>query len=396
MTISKVDIVKTLQSFVQAPETKKLDKLTKLFTSNVACFSPDDAELLDDVAAAVKPMNQRLAEKINDVAANLRSAHTRLEEFPPELLGHIASFLPRKEQHRLHLVSPHIRECLMQPEIMTYVLDEGLVKFKAQDLLLFLQKYGQLVTRLNLRKFREECDDKLLEEIIKYCPNLKQLQIVCHYKNYGWEGSTNPKISDSFLEYLMGLKALKDLKLVDFTLTKDTLTELKGFESLESLTLEKCCIGKDSLIPLQGAASLKSLALYAFGLKPSESRKTITQEVEHLKSVETLEHLDITANNSVNIGDKGFKFICEIKSLRQLSLHSAKISDQGLSGLSVLESLEHLDLSYCDRITSEGLKHIAALSPKLQYLDLSGCEKISKNEIEDFRNQYPEMTIVEH
>lgn len=372
MIISKANVLHELTTYAQSLTNTELDKLTILFQDNVSCFSPDDADLLDKVAAAVRFKDPELAEKIDHVASSLRSERTRLENFPSELITIIASFLPGRDQQSLRKICGSIRKSLLDSEIMTSILDSKLSKTNRNDnLLSFLQKYGHLIKKLDLNKFYGAYDNEFLKKIIQECPNLEQFAIKCPYGLFGYYSNSN--LSDGFLEQLKELKFLRDLVLRDFEINANTLTGLKDLGSLTSLSLEGGSLKSDGFKPLQEAVLLKSLSLCDL----EESTETFTKEISYLGGMTSLESLKISKPGvKVNVADEGFELICEIITLRYLCLYSAKITDSALHHLLGLEFLEHLDLSYCQNITEEGLKTIVKSAPGLKELTLLSCDKI--------------------
>jgi DNA repair protein RAD7 len=69
------------------------------------------------------------------------------------------------------------------------------------------------------------------------------------------------------------------------------------------------------------------------------------------------------------------------KSLRSLSLHSAsEVTDVSLLGLAKFcaTSLEHLDVSFCRKLTNEGLGHMTDSCLRLRTLALWGCSQVNE------------------
>lgn len=87
-----------------------------------------------------------------------------------------------------------------------------------------------------------------------------------------------------------------------------------------------------------------------------------------------LTYLNLSENRKIT--DTGLSRLGGLPGLTRLNLSSCNISSLGLAHLSVLKKLEHLDLSYCNRISDEGLRSIKSL-PRLTFLDLQGCVKTS-------------------
>lgn len=66
------------------------------------------------------------------------------------------------------------------------------------------------------------------------------------------------------------------------------------------------------------------------------------------------------------------------KSIVSISLHGCEmISDTGLSWLSGSKELRHLDLSNCNKVTNNGIRHIGEGCPNLRSITLSSIKKVS-------------------
>ena len=88
----------------------------------------------------------------------------------------------------------------------------------------------------------------------------------------------------------------------------------------------------------------------------------------------------INLSENRKVTDEGVRLLAELKQITGLNLSSCSLNDGGLSYLSSLAHLQHLNLSFCNRITDVGLKHIRKLS-RLTYLDLQGCVKVTQKGI---------------
>ena len=66
------------------------------------------------------------------------------------------------------------------------------------------------------------------------------------------------------------------------------------------------------------------------------------------------------------------------KSIASISLHGCEmISDTGLSWLSGSKDLRHLDLSNCNKVTNNGIRHIGEGCPNLRSIVLSNIKRVS-------------------
>jgi len=76
-----------------------------------------------------------------------------------------------------------------------------------------------------------------------------------------------------------------------------------------------------------------------------------------------------------SFGDEGLRHIGQCQSLQMLSIRGTQVTDQGLRHLSELRELQRLDLSDCDRLTSECAIVIANHLPDLESLRLpAACD----------------------
>ncbi len=96
--------------------------------------------------------------------------------------------------------------------------------------------------------------------------------------------------------------------------------------------------------------------------------------------------------NGDDISDKGINAISSLKHLKELGLQSTDITDQSLQTISEMEGLERLDIGFCDKITSRGLKELTHLK-SLQTVHLPQCEGLKASDIESFKGATGIQTI---
>ena len=70
-----------------------------------------------------------------------------------------------------------------------------------------------------------------------------------------------------------------------------------------------------------------------------------------------------------------------------MSMRSSNIHDNDLK---TLTNITHLDLSYCENITNDGLQN---LQKSLIELSLVNCPKISSQGVHEFMKHRPDMVI---
>ncbi len=162
------------------------------------------------------------------------------------------------------------------------------------------------------------------------------------------------------------LSALSFLPLTELDLGSNSITG-EGLSALSKLPLTKLDLSENNI---EGAdfSYLSDLPLTELDL--SENPYITDKDLEFLKN-RTLTTLDFAYSS---ITGTGFASPTPLISLRNLNLHSSKISDDGLKYVSRL-SLIKLNLSD-NNITDTGLEYLSHLS-SLRQLSLGFCKKIT-------------------
>lgn len=96
--------------------------------------------------------------------------------------------------------------------------------------------------------------------------------------------------------------------------------------------------------------------------------------VKVVKALVGLTTLNLSENRKIT--DEGLTRLTLMPGLTHLNLSSCSITNRGLAALSALKKLEHLNISYCNRISDEGLRRLKPLN-RLAFLDIQGCVKTS-------------------
>ena len=68
--------------------------------------------------------------------------------------------------------------------------------------------------------------------------------------------------------------------------------------------------------------------------------------------------------------------LVELIRLKKLNLTGCRVTDEGVSHLSILTDLNRIDLSHCNKITNEGLCLLSHLT-NLAYISLFSCKRIT-------------------
>lgn len=84
-----------------------------------------------------------------------------------------------------------------------------------------------------------------------------------------------------------------------------------------------------------------------------------------------------------NVTEIGIAHLASLPWLTRLNLSSCSIHNSSLGVLSSLKKLRYLDLSYCNRISDEGLRSLKLLR-NLTYLDIQGCVRITHAGVKRF------------
>lgn len=138
----------------------------------------------------------------------------------------------------------------------------------------------------------------------------------------------------------LNVRALSDENVFDYAETsrcnKTSFTQIVKYPDLEILTI--------------GTAS--------HGDKIADVDAKILQSLHRLKKLSISSH---------QLGNEGFSYLCQIKSLEHLSVSFSELDDEGLAHIQGLRNLTELTLDCA--IDGKGLAHLAKL-PKLSKLDL--------------------------
>jgi F-box/leucine-rich repeat protein 14 len=178
-----------------------------------------------------------------------------------------------------------------------------------------------------------------------------------------------PKIDDR-TEF--GMLSLQSLVLQDCQKISDqSLHSISSIPTVERLNLSFCVSITDN-----GLKYLKELR----GLKELNLRSCDNisdMGIVNLKeNTSTLEHLDVSFCEKITSLNQ---HIC--RGLKTLSLSACDIEDEALIGIR-MEKLETLNLGQCSKITDKGLESICEKCPKLKYIDLYGCSRITTKGLE--------------
>ena len=185
--------------------------------------------------------------------------------------------------------------------------------------------------------------------------------------------------NDLALQYLPGLRGLRELTINRAQVSDAGLRYLEGLGQLQYLSLWRTNVTDDGLTQVKKLRHLQKLIL-------CETKITDA-------GIEQLAGLDLRllwiANTKVS--DAGLESVGQISSLEQLSLGDTRVSDKGLAALTRLTNLTHLALTGSD-VTDAGIVYLKSL-PKLQEI-LIGATKVSDAALKDLQKALPNCKIL--
>jgi len=160
-------------------------------------------------------------------------------------------------------------------------------------------------------------------------------------------------LTDRAMPYLSKLTKLKKLDLINTYISAEGLKQLKDLANLEVAHLGPMGLAAETVAPLQGMTRLRSLEYF-------NANDGI---VDALSKITSLEHLNIWSGD---VTDTGVGRLVNLKKLQRLEIRGNKMTDQGLQQLKALPDLKYLDLSYAEKITTNGIAQFLKLRPDVE------------------------------
>jgi hypothetical protein len=255
----------------------------------------------------------------------------RFMDLPPELRGHIASFIPPGELTKSRVTKA--LDDVVRPHMQILKIKKS--QRLSSDLNTVVSRFSN-VKHLDLRRFHDlSVDETNLSDAD--CEQIAQLTNL-RYLDLGWCGDC---VS---IEGLKRLEALTNLENLDigwcWNVTDAVLERLKALTKLRNLDISHLDTSRCSLVTDGG--------------------------LEHLKILTNLEYLDISS--------------CSL------------VTDGGLEHLKALTNLESLYISSCKRVTDASFEHLKAL-PNLRHLCLDGHTGVTVEGIAKFRRERPQCQV---
>jgi hypothetical protein len=185
------------------------------------------------------------------------------------------------------------------------------------------------------------------------------------------------------------LTNLSKLSISSYLLAMDSFHHVSILTNLEELTLDKPqgtpqkfkgidrlgnklrCLRVDRLFAdIQTFACLSHLR--SLSIVDGYNNNILKELSIHLVELEVL-----SLEGTLNVIDSEVKHISRLSRLRELTLAKTAVTDDGIHPLTVLKSLEILNLSQCNKLTNNVVVHLGMLG-KLRSLKLFGCTAISE------------------
>ena len=167
-------------------------------------------------------------------------------------------------------------------------------------------------------------------------------------------------IQDDWLVHLAPLQSLRTLNLGETKVTDKGLVHLRHLKSLDALYLP--ALGDEGIVNLAGCGLEKLKYLQTLRVS---NRPVSDAGLSRLAAMRSLESLWIGGN----ITAAGVAYIAQLPNLKRLTLFGEPLTSDAIVKLAAARSLDELTLKNTPKVTSSGLRPLAAL-PLLRVLDI--------------------------
>ena len=210
-----------------------------------------------------------------------------------------------------------------------------------------LQKLGAAITR------DETLPGKPITAVSLYGKEVSDTALahVAHLKDVRELSLHSTAITDEGLKHLEGLSGLRSIVLNRTSITDAGLNRLAGLHELTHLFLTATQISGDGLVHLSQLPNLEALAIHY--------TKVDGEGLQHVKGLRELKYLGLAGPL---IDDNGLSHLESLPRLEELEVWSGQVTNEGLNHLSELKTLKRLDLSWCTKVSNQGLAHLRGLS----------------------------------
>ena len=196
-----------------------------------------------------------------------------------------------------------------------------------------------------------------------------------YFEVIGVELDANQKVDDAGLANLAGLPGIKLLSLRNTMVSDAGLQHLASLSSMQTLLLSNTTVSDAGLKYLKGMQKLETLFLYGtqitdagaetlaqlpslYMLHVSSTRMT-AEGLAKLQGIKNLRELGLAGTK---ISDADLEILRRFTELKSLNVTDLGVSDTTLAHIGNLEHLEVLVVGLSDRLTDDGLKHLANLN----------------------------------
>uniref|UniRef100_G3WYC4 F-box/LRR-repeat protein 15-like leucin rich repeat domain-containing protein n=1 Tax=Sarcophilus harrisii TaxID=9305 RepID=G3WYC4_SARHA len=156
-------------------------------------------------------------------------------------------------------------------------------------------------------------------------------------------------------------------------ITDVSLKSIANLKNLVVLNLANCIrIGDVGLRSFLGGPSSSKLRELNLTHCAQISDLSLAEMGERCRS---LTYLNL--RSCTQLTDCGIEFITKLPNLISIDLSVTAITDEALTSLSNHKKLKELSVSECEFITDSGVKHFCQSTPILEHLDVSFCLKLS-------------------
>ncbi len=167
------------------------------------------------------------------------------------------------------------------------------------------------------------------------------------------------RLTGEGMEAIASLRSLEHLDAAETQITDATVQMISAKSGLKSLTLDGTSVTDDCLEAIGRIDTLEKLSLQ--GTRISDNGISRLRGLKHLKTLD----LSQTATSDVGVTE----LARSLQNLEVLVVGGTDISDETLVALATCDSLWHLSLYNCSRITDDGLDELAKCK-QLAVLDL--------------------------
>ena len=235
----------------------------------------------------------------------------------------------------------------------------------------------------NIRKVK-----KIIKE--KLPPDLLSIKMASNASSTIQKKSSPVITTDVLNELTAKCPEIKQLSLIECDL-RDIVTSnclLMRSPSLQSVSIIQCL----TVTRWLSAAQWPKLSTLSLAKTTKTSLVDLKIISERTSWINSLVCLDLSGCYQVN--DEGVRALNTLKQLRVLNLSDTSITDVSLQTVSSLPSLCSLHVSGVKSITSDGVRTIPSLLPRLTLLNISNLPQISEETVSEIVQTLSETNVM--